>query len=68
MSDIEELQLLIQKEQQRSEELEEEIENERGLLEEAEDEKRKIVRKMLQDQLEKLKTEKYEKRKETDWN
>ena len=55
MSDIKELQLLIQKEQQRSDEMEEQIKNESRLLEEAEDQKRTIMRKMLQDQLEQLK-------------
>ena len=57
MSDIEELELLIQ-EKHRSEDLEEEIKHERRLLGQAEDEKRKIKRKILQDQLEKLKEKK----------
>ena len=55
MSDIEQLQLLIQKEEEKGDELEEQITNERRLLEEAEDQKQTIMRKMLQQQLEKLK-------------
>ena len=52
MSDIEQLQLLMQKEEERGNELEEQITYERRLLEEAEDQKVTIMRKMLQQQLE----------------
>ena len=55
MSDTEELHLLIQKEQQRSDELEELIKKDSRLLEEADYQKRTILRKILQDQLEQLK-------------
>ena len=51
MSDIAELQLLIKKEQQRGDELDKQMTNEQRLLEEAEDKKWKIIRKMLQQQL-----------------
>ena len=55
MSDIEQLQLLIQREQDRGDELEEQITNAGRLLEEEEDKKLTIMRKMLQQQLEELK-------------
>ena len=51
MSDIAELQLLIIKEQQRGNELDEKMTNEQRLLEEAEDKKCKIIREMLQQEL-----------------
>ena len=54
MSDIAELQLLIKKEQQRGDELDEKMTNEQRLPEEAEDKKWKIIRKMLQQQLAEL--------------
>ena len=50
MSDIAELQLLIKKEQQGGDELDKDMTNEQRLLEEAEDKKQKIIRKMLQQQ------------------
>ena len=51
MSDIAKLQLLIIKEQQRGDELDEKMANEQGLLEEAEDKKQKIMREILQEEL-----------------
>ena len=51
MSDITELELLIKKEQQRGDELDKQMTNEQRLLEEAEDKKQKIIRRMLQQQL-----------------
>ena len=55
MSDIEQLPILIKKEQERGDELEGKMTNERRLPEEAEDKKMTIIRKMLQQQLEELK-------------
>ena len=60
MSDIAEMQLLIKKEQQRGDEFDEKMTNEQRLLEEAEDKKLKIIRKMLQQQLEELQRAKHD--------
>ena len=68
MSDIEKLELLIQKEQQRSGELEEEIKHERRLLEETENMRRGNHEKDIARSTGDVEREKYEKRTETDWN
>ena len=57
MSDIEQLQLLIQQEQERGDELAEKITHESRLLEESEHQKLTIMRKVLQQQLDELKEE-----------
>ena len=54
ISDIAELQLLIKKEEQRGDELDKKMTNKWRLLQDAEDKKWKIIRKMLQQQLAKL--------------
>ena len=54
ISNITELELLIAKEWQRGDELDKQMMNEQGLLEEAEDQKWKINRRMLQQQLAEL--------------
>ena len=66
MSGIEQLQLLIQKEQERGDELAEQITKKNRLLEEAEDQKLAIMRKMLQQQLGELKEENIEEGTEAD--
>ena len=54
MSDIAELELMIKKEQQRGDEFDKQMTNKERLLEQAEDKKQKIIRKMLQWQLAEL--------------
>ena len=54
MSDITELEILIAKEWQRGDELDKQMMNEQRLLEEAEDQKQKIIRRMLEQQLAEL--------------
>ena len=56
-SDIEQLQILIQQEEERGDELMEKITHDRRLLEEAEQQKLTIMRKTLQQKLDELKKE-----------
>ena len=57
MSNIAELELLIAKEQQRGAELNKKMTNEWRLLQEAEDQKEKIIRRILEEQLAELQEE-----------
>ena len=57
MSDIEQLQILIQQDEERGDELAEKIRHERRLLEEAEHQKLTIMRKILEQKLDELKKE-----------
>ena len=57
MSDITELEVLIAKEWQRGDELEKQMTNKQRLLEEVEDQKQKIIRRILEQQLAELQEE-----------
>ena len=61
MSDIAELKVLIAKEWLRGDELDKQMMNEQRLLEKAEDQKQKIIRRMLEQQLAVLQEENMQK-------
>ena len=64
MSDIEKLWLMIEEEKQNGSELDKEMSSERKLLEEAEDQKKRLMIQILQEELRELKKRNEDKGKE----